>query len=192
MGRSPAAHWPRSSAPRCPTSPSTTRAKSLKSKNRRTPPSSVLPMEGGARACLIAIAIALIALQSCGAGSDGGGLGPGRKDRGRHRAEADRDLRRPRLHRLGARLSRTAFRRRAAGHGCRSCARAGSSPTPSSTSRTGSTSAVSVVCSRSPSRPTTGRAGASTSTTPTAGGTSGSTSSNAGRRPAPPPARGAR
>jgi hypothetical protein len=30
-------------------------------------------MEGGARACLIAIAIALVALQSCGAGSDGGG-----------------------------------------------------------------------------------------------------------------------
>ena len=40
-GRSPAARSPRRSAPKCPTSPSTTRAKSSKSKNRRTPPSSV-------------------------------------------------------------------------------------------------------------------------------------------------------
>ena len=41
-------------------------------RNRRTEePHQVafLPMEGGARACLIAIALALVALQSCGAGS---------------------------------------------------------------------------------------------------------------------------
>ena len=66
-------------------------------------------MEGGARACLIAIAIALIALQSCGAGSDGRGSAEVAKAGGRIGAEADRDLRRPRLHRPAPRIPELLF-----------------------------------------------------------------------------------
>ncbi len=73
-----------------------------------------------ARACIFAVALALIALQSCGAGSENDASRPGAaaaKAGSGRRAEADRDLRRPGLHRRGARVPEAPVRGRAAGQG---------------------------------------------------------------------------